>query len=114
MNKVHAGLEENKAMSEPLTRKQVEHTLQLIIDHSLRAWKSSDEVQMILDHDAALRTQHEADQARITELTLWLEDIRAYAQPNGCCPYGCDTPEIARRALTGESHDTTRTTPRPQ
>jgi hypothetical protein len=44
-------------MSDSLTREQVERTLNLIVDHSLRCWKSSDEVQMILDHDAALRAQ---------------------------------------------------------
>jgi chromosome segregation ATPase len=44
-------------MSDSLTREQVERTLNLIVDHSLRCWKSSDEVQMILDHDAALRAE---------------------------------------------------------
>ena len=40
-----------------LSRAQVAHTLALIVDHSLRAWASRDEVQMILDHDAALRAR---------------------------------------------------------
>ena len=44
-------------MSKPLSRKQVGRTLDLIVDHSLRAWKSSDEVRMILDTDAAQRQQ---------------------------------------------------------
>ena len=46
----------------------MEHTLQLIIDHSLRAWKSSDEVQMILDHDAALRAQLTEAQNEVADM----------------------------------------------
>jgi len=51
-----------------LTREQVERTLNLIVDHSLRCWKSSDEVQMILDHDAALRAQ-------LAQVTQQLADV---------------------------------------
>lgn len=53
-------------MSE-LTREQVKHTLNLIVDHSLRAWKSHDEMQLILDHDAALRKQLVAKTQEVTD-----------------------------------------------
>lgn len=53
-------------MSEPLTREELEHTLNLIVDHSLRAWKSCDEIQMILDHDALQRQQLAMAQAQWT------------------------------------------------
>ena len=38
--------------------------------------------------------------------------IASYAGENGCCPYGCDTPHIARQALTPAA-DTTKRLSRP-
>ena len=37
--------------------------------------------------------------ARCAKLEEALKTIAGYAGDNGCCPYGCDTPFIARQAL---------------
>lgn len=51
-------------------------------------------------HVAAIIAQLAASQARCTELEEALKVIASYARENGCCPYGCDTPYIAKQALT--------------
>lgn len=47
----------------------------------------------------------ESLQRRIAKLEASLRIIANYAGPNGCCPYGCDTPHIAQQALVKDLHD---------
>ena len=47
-----------------------------------------------------LEQQLAASQARCAQLEKALKTIADYAGENGCCPYGCDTPDIAKRVLT--------------
>lgn len=63
------------------------------IDHCGYPWKH--ELHYLLDHDAEQRKE-------ITRLREVLKRIENYAGENGCCPYGCDTPYIAKQALTQE------------
>ena len=45
--------------------------------------------------------------ARVRELEAALRDIASYAEDDGgCCPYGCDTPTIAKAALAAVSEET--------
>lgn len=49
-------------------------------------------------HKEALK-RAEAAEAEVARLREALETIAGYSRLNGCCPYGCDTPTIAKNAL---------------
>mgnify|MGYP001598752642 CR=1 FL=1 len=53
-----------------------------------------------LDEALEYKQQLAASQARCAQLEKALKTIADYAGENGCCPYGCDTPYIAKLALT--------------
>lgn len=79
---------------------EVEKLKHLADSQEFRAEQAEGKMHERYDLWQQVSAQLAASQARCAQLEEALKDIAGYAGENGCCPYGCDTPDIAKRALT--------------